>query len=519
MEPERPIEKALRAAAAKRRAAPGKAFALHPVDRKALQAEVAQVYGSKTEPPKPHPTAGRGWIGWWPQIAWSFALVFGLAIAVTMMLPRSGPGSGTGSGTFTLAKNESVKDVSLAATRAQSLDQRLSDDSRNAPATRSLRDEREPDLAKSVAAGQAQDKEMRTSPSAAAPAPTTTTVPALAPAPMPNAPPHPPELAAAAGGPNEETQRFRSRYGLAGATPAAPAAQPPSPSTSVAAANEPASTPVMKAKDAAGAASANNYSSALADSKVQITNQVRTTLVDSLSEKTAMERTDAAKRELAANTAGRAAPAGAATASATSPPNSAVAALALQPPADAAQHAESLTLRQKFVQTATPAVATRALAANTPAILNSFDFEQTGSAIRITDQDGSVYIGRTQMPPAVNRRFADRKADNGSVNATSAYFFSQNAPATVFTVAGTNLTSGQLITFQGQLLGALTKSLNEAAVTLQRAASSTPSSSLISNGTTVNGLISTNAQLSGTVKIGTNPAVEIHARPTQTTRK
>src|SRR5690349_1776586 len=99
MEPERPIEKALRAAAAaRRRGEPDKAFSLHPVDRKALQAEVASVYGSRSAAGK----RGPRWLGGlWPQLAWSFALVVGLAVAITMMLPRSGPPQSN----FTLARN------------------------------------------------------------------------------------------------------------------------------------------------------------------------------------------------------------------------------------------------------------------------------------------------------------------------------------------------------------------------------------------------------------------------------
>src|SRR5690349_4890291 len=141
MEPERPIEKILRAAASKRRAEPGKTFLLHPVDRKALQAEVASVYASKAESAK---TAAPGWRSLWPQIGWTFALVLGLAAAVTMMLPRSGPGPQS----FRLAKNEVSR---TPAAPSQPLDSNLIT---LRSASGSLRGERETDrLQAPLAAG------------------------------------------------------------------------------------------------------------------------------------------------------------------------------------------------------------------------------------------------------------------------------------------------------------------------------------------------------------------------------
>src|SRR5207245_1552468 len=87
-----------------------------------------------------------------------------------------------------------------------------------------------------------------------------------------------------------------------------------------------------------------------------------------------ISRAETAKQEVAANSFGTAAPA-----SSAAPGNSA--ARGFQSSAAARRQAESLTLRQQFVQTVAPAGGIGGFAQSSPAILNSFDFEQTGSAI------------------------------------------------------------------------------------------------------------------------------------------
>jgi hypothetical protein len=440
MEPERPIEKILRAAAAKRRAEPGKALSLHPVDRKALQAEVAKVHGAKAEPAK---STGRGWAGLWPRIGWSFALVVGLAVAVTMMLPRSGPGPRS----FTLAQNELSR---TAITPGQS----------SASATRSVRDDREADrFQTTTTAGQRKEAQ---SPAAA---------------------PSRPEATAAAPALAE-----RRRYGVAQtATPAAP----PPPGASTTPANEPMSERLLKAKDA----NVTDLAAArLSDSKVQTTNMVHSTLSSAAASNQEGQLADRSKQEVAANGASPRAPA--------------ASALSVQPGPQIEKPAP-LTLRHKFVQALPSAGIAGVLAQSTPPILSSFDFEQTGSAIRIIDQDGSIYQGTTQSPPAVNRRFRGRGIGD-SLASTSTYYFDRNSPSTLFTVAGTNVTSGQFITFQGQLLGSATKTSTQ---DLEMKRSTSPSSSSASGTAGTSGLLSTDVQLSGTLKIGTNVPVGIRALP------
>src|SRR6185295_2761844 len=104
-----------------------------------------KVYGSKAVSDK---REARGWAGLWPQIAWSFALVFGLAAAVTMMLPRSGPSPLT----LRLVKSESAKETAVPA---RSLDGNLP--AQNQPA--SGRDERESDRVQRLATGQTKEAE------------------------------------------------------------------------------------------------------------------------------------------------------------------------------------------------------------------------------------------------------------------------------------------------------------------------------------------------------------------------
>lgn len=84
MDPERPIEKLLRQAAQTRRAQAG-SQELHPVDRRNLQSEVARKF-AQAGPQK------RSFLDWltplMPRLAWGAALVVGLGLAASLMLPR-----------------------------------------------------------------------------------------------------------------------------------------------------------------------------------------------------------------------------------------------------------------------------------------------------------------------------------------------------------------------------------------------------------------------------------------------
>lgn len=83
-EPERPIEKLLRAAAEKRREEAGAPFELHPATRRLLQGEVTRRFA------KP-PTQGRSFAGLiaqvWPRLALGVTILAALGVLVWVVLP------------------------------------------------------------------------------------------------------------------------------------------------------------------------------------------------------------------------------------------------------------------------------------------------------------------------------------------------------------------------------------------------------------------------------------------------
>jgi hypothetical protein len=84
MEPERPIEKTLRACAKTRGEEAGPPLELHPATRRLLQAEVARKYGSRP------PEAGRvlsvfAWLR--PRLAWCVGLAMIAAVSAWLFLP------------------------------------------------------------------------------------------------------------------------------------------------------------------------------------------------------------------------------------------------------------------------------------------------------------------------------------------------------------------------------------------------------------------------------------------------
>jgi len=86
MEPERPIEEALRACAKKRRDQAGAPFTLHGATRRLLQGEVARQY------PAAQPAgAERVRRPLWPTLAWSFGVLAVLAVAGLLWFSRLGP--------------------------------------------------------------------------------------------------------------------------------------------------------------------------------------------------------------------------------------------------------------------------------------------------------------------------------------------------------------------------------------------------------------------------------------------
>src|SRR5437588_742172 len=94
MEPERPIEKLLRAWANKRRHDAGPPLDMHPATRRLLQGEVARKLGKNERQTKSFST----WFGAvWPRFAWGLGVFAVLAGTVWLLLPPSERAASKGS--------------------------------------------------------------------------------------------------------------------------------------------------------------------------------------------------------------------------------------------------------------------------------------------------------------------------------------------------------------------------------------------------------------------------------------
>src|SRR3954463_10725274 len=83
MDPERPIEQLLRKAAEARRAQAGAPQELHSANRRMLQSEVARKFSA------PKKRSFLDWLNFsMPRLAWGAALLVGLGLAASLMLPR-----------------------------------------------------------------------------------------------------------------------------------------------------------------------------------------------------------------------------------------------------------------------------------------------------------------------------------------------------------------------------------------------------------------------------------------------
>src|ERR1017187_9333892 len=106
-EPERPIEKLLRAAAKKRRDEAGAPLELHPATRRLLQGEVARTFAK----PKPETRTFSEVLGQlWRRFAWAAAICAVLVVAGYILLPFPGKGRPEG----LLAKNEPMPQAAPA---------------------------------------------------------------------------------------------------------------------------------------------------------------------------------------------------------------------------------------------------------------------------------------------------------------------------------------------------------------------------------------------------------------------
>src|SRR5215510_13314417 len=99
IEPERPIEKALRACAKKRREEAGVPLELHPATRQLLQTEVARQFGKPAHEPR---SLSEFLAGLWPKAVWGLAVLVIVGVMAAILIP----GLNKPSNPTTLAQNE-----------------------------------------------------------------------------------------------------------------------------------------------------------------------------------------------------------------------------------------------------------------------------------------------------------------------------------------------------------------------------------------------------------------------------
>jgi hypothetical protein len=454
MEPERPIEKVLRAAAAKRRAAAGESPSLHPADRRVLQAEVAKAYGSA----RGAQSSSHDRFRLWHHLGWSFAVLAGLAIAASMMLPQPQTRS------FTLAQNEARESGRLSL--------QPSADSPSQP---------RPGRVETVAPGQA-----------------------------------------GATAPLAYSSRDESKIEIAGVSREAEAMKPPSPTQAPA-----ASTPVASDRLAPESRLRSTYSStlsekpqnapAIASSSPSSSSGVKSKMPlttgsasGGLGQVTMKSEELAQSRFFASNGERKLVDSSNQQLAAAAPPPAAASALVMAKDSDLdhlalADKKASSSSRQKFVQVRSDSLRDNALTPeNSAGVLSSFEFQQQGPAIHIIDHDGSVYDGAVDSLATVNRRFAEGPATRYRAPSESAAFYDQSAaPSLTFTASGTNRTSGALVVFKGSMVNANTSTLQQ-----QKSVSAVMTTNAVANPP----LMLTNAQISGSLRIGLAAPVPLKAR-------
>ncbi len=420
MEPERPIEKLLRACAIKRRGGADVPSEMHPATRRMLQAEVRRQFGSKQERVSPR---------WWSalfapaKLSWAVATCAVLLVVLgsVFFLPRHKPNVDL------LAKNEPpsapARDLDQVKRLVSSAD-------------------------KETTLAPAQISRVSTSEHQLAAAP-----PAVA-APRPVAAPGQPA-------PAKSRDEMAARYGLA---------------KDAAVFNE-------ESKLKAEAFAYNQPTSALASNAAGKAGVMTTDASSVISEPAPVGSSLAAAAPTTAPAAGSAA---------APPPGSAPTSLALKAgdspliprldsirpaPAPATDALFSNLARAQAVASPAQGLFRTAVrpsnalsdSAAANAILTSFKLEQTGSQLRIIDNDGSVYIGSLLSAPAggslggvaseavsqeANRRRGLRSAQTQAAAPGSIQLLSPMS----FRVTGTNITLNQKVVFTGNI-AALTNSI------------------------------------------------------------
>ncbi|HWH71293.1 MAG TPA: hypothetical protein VNT26_18055, partial [Candidatus Sulfotelmatobacter sp.] len=423
MEPERPIEKLLRAFAKKRRDETGEPLGLNPATRRRLQNEVARQFGPAAQP------QGSRWQTLrqlWPRLAWGLGALAVLAVAAALLLPSLGHHPSQ----TTLARNEPLPEA--------------------APVS-------------------------QTSP-AAIPAPAPAAAPVEAPQEAPaagRALADRPAASASGATPSRDWIRAEADKDVAGASrepvareKADMAATPLSASrkqleeakvadSSPVSSNLPA-TPEMYARRYGMAGGGIATSPAPLPPIASVPTEQRPAAESQPQPPPAMTN----QLGLAANSAALASWSSQSAAPGTN-------GLGRQLFADALRADQGLAQAQSFVQAPSGAKAKASRLAKAGAekpILNSFQVVQLGQELRVIDRDGSVYVGNFQATgtspspsaPATQKPVLSKelRTTQQKLEASSAFPNQQAAANYSFRVIGTNQSLQQRVVFTGNLLPA-----------------------------------------------------------------
>jgi len=487
-EPERPIERLLRAAANKRRQDAGAPLELHPAERRLLQGEVARQFAKAEAEARPRlPLLVR----LWPRLAWAAAILAFLTVAVALLLP----GPGKTKPDMLLAGNQRMLEEQLARETASS---------RNAGSVVVSPPPREPMGQVFVEPKRVGATHLETPASASAPrvqpqvlvkdglevkSLPQSAVPPASPAPASKYAEPSMQLAASAATPAQPQAKigndlFQNRYGLT-SHPTAPADAPP------------ASAPAYFAGTSAGGIGAT-------------------------------EADQRASRSLRAPSPGGVykSLATAASADKRAPSRAASDEVAVAY-AKAAVAARAPRVVQRYLR-ATPEPVTEAAFVEkdkkAQPVLGSFQVELLGRQLTITDSDGSVYSGLVQVAkPSKGLRLAKTEAPAGASalrtvggaleeKATTGFDWDQLAPQSYsFRVAGTNRTLRKNVVFSGNLIVGKNLMLSDQAVT--NAIIVDRLGDVPIGAQTLAGPRLLHSQITGKVVVGGGKAVEINALP------
>jgi hypothetical protein len=482
MDPERPIEKLLRQAAQARRTQAGAPQELPPATRRILQGEVARKFAAGAPPER------RSFFElFMPRLAWGAAMILGLALAVSLMLPRKNAPQQE----MFFAKNDRVsapqnlnKDLPPISTApSENVPVRARPDSSSLARANSPRVdkvERDKDALNVERQRAEPQRSLALNEPAAAPSPALAQGAARQSAQTQSHSVTPSGDSSLASGKQKEQladaysgaapsqtpvtdeNMVRRRFGAAASTQSSPASAAPAGIAGGAA------TSAMTLSDQAA--------------KTELANK-------SLAQQTTESESRGVKLKAA------------------------VAESAKRSPAPLAQ------VTQQFVQAATlkKSPDSPEQGAVAKSVLFSFELQQHGREVRIVDSDGSIYSGSFQPPGAfyyLDSTVSQKPAVTPSLQTHEAETVRKVAPSDSkvesdlgygFKVTGTNLTLKEIVTFTGQVYAPSNAlSLVGAAGTLNGNRLAPPE---------LNPLPLQNSRISGKVLIGTNQEVEVNAIP------